>query len=366
MFGGNNDKKPVLEAYDIWESEFQAGNLPISAEERFRKSGQRLVTLFFNVGLFENPYLSLEESRKVVGSQDKRDAGYQTQLDSIVLLKNKNKTIKKADVLKDYKNKTVYIPSSIRYGFASVFSPAQNVSDPTMDVEIAKLYFKEVLTDTPITDSSGKVTGFKAPDVSKADIVIVGMMSPDNGNNFSKAGLKDGKFYPLSLQYGQYTANGPNVRRTSLSGDISSDGSKQNRSYFGEKSQIGNEYDLTAVLNARKAIDATGKNIPLLVALKAKNPVIVSEFEAQTDAIVTGFSVSDQAYFDILLGKQEPKGLLPMQFPKDMATVEAQKEDVGQDLTPYTDTAGNVYDFGYGLNYKGVISDGRTKKYAGR
>jgi beta-glucosidase len=75
--------------------------------------------------------------------------------------------------------------------------------------------------------------------------------------------------------------------------------------------------------------------------------------------------VSDQAYFDILLGRQEPKGLLPMQFPKDMSAVEAQKEDVGQDLTPYTDTMGNAYDFGYGLNYKGVISDARTKRYAG-
>jgi beta-glucosidase len=363
MFGGNNDKKPVLEAYDIWEAEFQAGNLPVSAEERFRQSGKRLVTLFFNAGLFENPYLSLEESRKVVGSQDKRDAGYQAQLDSIVMLKNKNSAIKTADVLKDYKNKTVYIPSSIWYGFASIWGPAQNSSGPTMDVEIAKQYFKEVLTDTPITDASGTVTGFKPPDIANADMVIVGMRSPDNGGVFSKAGLKDGKFYPLSLQYRPYTADGPNVRRTSLSGDILSDGSKQNRSYFGAVSLIGNEYDLDAVLNARKLI--AGKNIPLLVALKAKNPAVVAEFEAQADAIVAGFSVSDQAYFDILLGRQEPKGLLPMQFPKDMSAVEAQKEDVGQDLAPYTDTMGNAYDFGYGLNYKGVISDARTKRYAG-
>jgi len=26
-------------------------------------------------------------------------------------------------------------------------------------------------------------------------------------------------------------------------------------------------------------------------------------------------------------------------------------------MTPYTDAAGNVYDYGFGLNYAGVISD---------
>ena len=192
------------------------------------------------------------------------------------------------------------------------------------------------------------------------------MISPHNGNIFSNAGLKDGKFYPLSLQYRPYTAT-TNVRQTSISGDVLSNGAKENRSYYGATSLIGNEYDLDSVLNARAKIaeieGRTTRKIPLIVALKAVNPTVVSEFERQVDAIVTGFSVSDQAYFDIILGRQEPKGLLPIQFPRDMATVEAQKEDVGQDLTPYTDEMGNVYDFGYGLNYRGIISDERTAKY---
>ncbi|MDR2534464.1 MAG: glycoside hydrolase family 3 C-terminal domain-containing protein [Treponema sp.] len=370
MFGGNNDKQPVLEAYDMWEQRYQEGLLPVSGAERFRQSGERLVTLILNTGLFENPYLSLSESKAVVGSQDKRDAGYQAQLDSIVMLKNKNQVIKKADVQQDYKNKTVYIPSSIRRGFKTVFAPAMDTKDPTMDIGAAEQYFKEVLTDTPITNPSGTVTGFQPPDLSNVDLVIIGMMSPDNGNNFSSAGLKDGAFYPLSLQYRPYTANGDKVRKTSISGDMLANGGKQNRGYFGAVSLIANEYDLDALLNARNAVAGveakTGRKIPLLVALKAKNPTIVQEFEPYADGIVTGFSVSDQAYFDILLGKQEPRGLLPMQFPKDMAAVEAQLEDVGQDLVPYTDEMGNVYDFGYGLGYAGVISDERTARYAGR
>ncbi len=58
-----------------------------------------------------------------------------------------------------------------------------------------------------------------------------------------------------------------------------------------------------------------------------------------------------------MLGLHEPQGRLPVQFPKDMDTVEAQQEDVAKDMTPYTDANGNKYDYGFGLNYAGVISE---------
>ena len=59
----------------------------------------------------------------------------------------------------------------------------------------------------------------------------------------------------------------------------------------------------------------------------------------------------------------EQAGLLPMQMPMDMSTVEKEFEDVPHDMVPYKDANGHVYDFGYGLNWKGVIKDERTEKY---
>ena len=67
---------------------------------------------------------------------------------------------------------------------------------------------------------------------------------------------------------------------------------------------------------------------------------------------------------DILTGKVEPSGLLPMQMPLNMSVVEKQKEDVPHDMLTYKDSQGHSYDFGYGLNWKGVIKDARTIKYA--
>ena len=51
-----------------------------------------------------------------------------------------------------------------------------------------------------------------------------------------------------------------------------------------------------------------------------------------------------------------------MQMPADMKTVETQKEDVPFDMVCHVDSEGNTYDFGFGLNWSGVIKDARVEK----
>jgi len=49
-----------------------------------------------------------------------------------------------------------------------------------------------------------------------------------------------------------------------------------------------------------------------------------------------------------------------------MATVEKQAEDVPFDMTSYKDSEGNVYDFGFGMNWNGIIDDERVSRYQNR
>ena len=65
----------------------------------------------------------------------------------------------------------------------------------------------------------------------------------------------------------------------------------------------------------------------------------------------------------MISGRFPPSGLLPCQLPADMRTVEEQFEDTPRDMRCYIDSDGNKYDFAFGLNWKGVISDKRTKRY---
>ncbi|RAX21572.1 MULTISPECIES: glycoside hydrolase family 3 N-terminal domain-containing protein [unclassified Actinomyces] len=358
MFGGNNDAAPVLAAYDLWQEAYEAGELDIDAQTRWQQSAARILTMSFNIGAFDDPFLDLAASQAQVGSQDKVTAGQEAQLNSVVTLKNDGAIT--LDPEADFSDKTVYIPQTYDTGFNSAFSEAEYTEGPSLDVEVAEQYFGKVVTDEVEYDADGHVTGYTAPDLTDVDLVLVGMRSPINGTSFSKAGWneEEDSWYPLSLQYGTYTADGENVRRTSISGDILDDGGRENRSYYGATSAISNAADLDAFNRAADAVAASDRDIPVVVALKATNPVVPAEFEARADAIVVGFGVADEALIRIALGLHESNGRLPIQFPADMDTVEANQEDVPKDLTPYTDSAGNAYDYGFGLHLDGsVIED---------
>lgn len=354
MFGGNNDGAPVLAAYDMWQADFEAGVNDIDAQTRWQQTAQRVLTMEFNADAFDNPYLELEDSQATVGSQDKVDAGIEAQLNSIVTLKNDGAIT--LDEKADFSDKTVYVPHSYNFGHNGLFGPAETTEGLTIDEDVLAKYFKEVVTDE-VTENEDGTFSYTAPDLSNVDIALVGMDSPSAGAVFANSGYdkEAGTWYPLSLQYRPYTADGPNVRQTSISGDILEDGTKQNRSYYGQTSRLANEADLDAMLRTRDAVDASGKDIPVITVIRANNPVIPAEFEAQSDAIIVGFGTADEALVQIALGMHESNGRLPIQFPKDMDTVEASQEDVAKDVTPYTDSLGNTYDYGFGLHLDGTV-----------
>ena len=138
---------------------------------------------------------------------------------------------------------------------------------------------------------------------------------------------------------------------------------KENRSYFGQTAIITNESHLNLLLNTASAANK------VIVALDVSNPMVFDEFESEVDAILVGFGgnrsdhVPDKAFLEIIAGQVEPSGLLPMQMPANMETVEAQFEDVPRDMECFVDSDGNTYDFAFGLNWSGVIIDDRTAKY---
>lgn len=354
MFGGNNDVAPVLAAYDLWNEAYEAGEVDIDADERWTLTGQRVLSLIFNVGLYESAYLDPEESEQIIASEDRVNAGFQAQLDSAVLLKN-NDVIAESGA-GDWSDQTAYIPRSYDTGHPH-FGVTTYTEGATIDIETAEQYFGAVVTDEYELDENDEVIEYQAPDLSDVDVVVVGMRSPDNGTLFSHAGYDQEMetYYPFSLQYRPYTADGPNVREVSIAGDIGEDGEQENRSYFGETSRISNEADLDAFERAVDAVEASGQDIPILVILKTNNPTVPTEFEEDADAIIAAFGISDQAALEVALGLHEPQGRLPIGFPASMDAVEAQLEDVGEDHETYVDSAGNDWSFGYGLNWSGVI-----------
>ncbi|MEY4278442.1 MAG: hypothetical protein RL377_446, partial [Bacteroidota bacterium] len=333
QFGGNNDAKPVLEAYQMGVKEHGEPYM----RKRFEQSAVRLLLNIFRVGLFENPYLDPNETKLIVGKPEFMKAGYDAQLKSIVLIKNKNKTLPIA------KGKTVYIPKRITPAGINFFGqPSPEKVDYPVNLELVKKYYN--VTDDP----------------SKADFAIVFIKSPMSGGYSSEDRKAGGNGYvPISLQLKDYTA--VDAREHSIAaGDPVIDSTIKDRSYKGKTSKSNTYPDLNTILATKKAMN--GK--PVIVSVAISNPMVFGEFEKEVDAIVGEFGVQVDAQMDIISGKVEPSGLLPMQMPLNMSVVEEQFEDKPHDMTPYKDAQGHVYDFGYGLNWKGVIHDARTAKYA--
>ncbi|MFD2933171.1 glycoside hydrolase family 3 protein [Spirosoma flavum] len=331
QFGGNNESKPVMDAYQMGVKEHGIAFM----RTRFEQSAVRLLKNVFRVGLFENPYLDPNVSQKSVGTGEFMKAGYQAQLESIVMLKNK------ANALPLTKGKTVYIPKRFTpagRNFLGMDTPEK--LDYPVSLAIVKKYF--TVTDKP----------------AEADYALVFIQSPNSGGGYNSAEAKAGGtgYVPVSLQYGDYTAQGS--RNPSIAGGDPLE-KFTNRTYNGKTAKTINSSDLSMVTETF----AMMKGKPVIVALQVSNPTVVREFEKESNAILAHFGVQDQALLEIITGLHEPSALLPMQLPADMKTVEAQAEDVPRDMTSYVDSSGNVYDFGFGLNWKGVIKDARTAKY---
>ncbi len=333
QFGGNNDINPVLEAYQMGVKEHGESFM----RKRFEQSAVRLLLNIFRVGLFENSYLDPMETKAIVGKPEFMKAGYDAQLKSVVMIKNQNKT------LPIQKGKTVYIPKRITPAGINFFGqPSPEKTEYPVNLELIKKYYN--VTEDP----------------AKADFAIVFIKSPISGG-YSIADREAGGngYVPISLQLKEYTA--VDARAQSIAaGDPVVDPTITNRSYLNKTSKSNSYPDLNTILETKKAMN--GK--PVLVSVNISNPMVFGEFEKEVDAIVGEFGVQVEALMDIISGKTEPSGLLPLQMPLNMSTVEKQMEDVPHDMTPYVDANGNVYDFGYGLNWKGVIKDARTEKYS--
>ncbi len=199
------------------------------------------------------------------------------------------------------------------------------------------------------------------PHPNAADFALVFVSSPESPDGgYSLADRKAGGngYVPISLQYNPYTA--AEAREHSIAaGDPVIDPAITDRSYKGKSTRTANANDLDVLLNTREMMGTK----PVIAVVDVSNPMIFHEFEAAMDGIIVSFGNTTQSILDIISGRYEPQGLLPFQMPANMETVEKQCEDVPFDLDCHIDTENNKYDFGYGLNWKGVIRDARTEKY---
>ena len=305
-FGGSVKASEIMAAWPLWCEKYGEK----SARERWESSARIILESMFRTGLFENPYVDADNAEKVLSDSDAFASGEEAQRRSVVMVKN--------HVLPISDDAKVYVPQRQIPGVYSMtgrLKKAPYVGYSVDTAEVAKHY-----------------TIVRNPEV--ADFALVAITEPEGG-----IGYKDGQYMPISLQYSPYTATKARVQ--SVAGS---------RSYRGRHIEVENATDL-ALVQETKAVMG---DKPVVVLLSATRPVVM-EFEPWADAILVAFGVRSKAFLEIVSGAFEPTGRLPMQFPANMDTVEQQLEDVPQDMQPWKDADGNIYNFGFGLDWTGKI-----------
>jgi beta-glucosidase len=262
-------------------------------------------------------------------------AGYEAQLHSIVMLKNNDGCLPRAPKSRIYLPKRHYPAMTGFWG-----EKYEEHTDYPIRRDLVERYFTVV------------------DDPAEADFALVDIDEPMGGFGYSRADLEAGGngYVPISLQYRPYTAS--SARQPSIAGGDPKE-PFTDRSYRGKTVATHNEADLDLVLETRRLMG----DKPVVVTINASRPLVLAELEPTADAILLCFGIQNRAKLDIISGMFEPQGLLPFQMPADMETVERQNEDVPQDMTPYRDRNGHRYDFAFGMNWNGIISDHRTARY---
>lgn len=331
QMGGEVFADRIMEAYRLWSAKYGDD----SARDRWEQSARRILTGFFRIGLFENPYVDPANADKVLNDPELHAKGEEAQRKSIVMIKNMD------GVLPVAKKAKVYVPLRNIPGIYSMTGRQKKAPHVGYSVDTAEVAKRYVIVDTP----------------EEADFALVAISEPEGGIGYSRKDIEKGGngYLPISLQYSPYTAI--HARGKSIAGGDPAE-AFINRSYKGKSICVENSTDLDLVRETKKAMG--GK--PVVVLHSTTRPTVM-EFEPYADAILVGFGVRSAAYLDIITGSFRPCGLLPMQFPADMKTVEEQSEDTPHDMVPYRDASGNEYDFAFGMDWDGIINDSRTTKY---
>lgn len=370
---------------------------------RLEDTARRITRQFFTLGMFDNPFLNIEDSMAIVMNADHVARGLDAQSQSIIMLKNDG-------VISENwagERPLVYVPMGLNTPGAHTDGTPHYAFAHRVPLEILEDHF-DVITDsvastlTGVTATAGAAEGttFASPDdiirasaedIADVDFILVFMQGPICANSnwnmgihhdhwahgpvptwdYHKINLNHITYIPIALQYRPYRAVNDYVREMSIAGRSilwsleelygpEEFYERENRSYFGQRSMPLNEHELDFLFDI---IEIAPEGVPIIVAMNAARGYIFAEFEDYVDAIFLGFGVLNDAFLPLVLGHVEPSALLPIQMPLDMLAVERQYEDVPRDMDVFVDSMGNAYDFAFGLNWSGVISDWRTERY---
>jgi beta-glucosidase len=310
---GPNFLEPLVELV-------KEGRIPVSYID---KSAAKILESKFKLGLFENPYVDESLAAKVMNNSYAQSLALQSAREGIVLLKNdsvngkpflplSNKAMKILVTGPNANNQTMLGDWSLLQPDENVitaYEGIKQIAPAGSNVEVFETGTVKKIEEATITEAANK-----AKDV---DVVVVVV-----GEN--------------SLRYqNKEKTSGENIDRDNII-------------LIGQQNQL------------IKALEKSGK--PVIVVLVNSRPLAVGEITKNTPALIEAWEPGNfggQALAEIIFGKYNPSGKLPMSIPRSVGQVPTYYNYKPSNyFHKYIETQSSaLYPFGFGLSYTNFAYD---------
>lgn len=270
---------------DLMEEYTQEGKID---EAILTAAATRIVKVKFEMGMFENPYCDVDYAVSFVGNEENRKVNLQAAREAMTLLKNDGALPLNPDA-----KQTILVCGPRAFDTDSLVGGWSSAQDGLTIADAVAAYAGENTTVLTEKEDVGVIKEL----AQQADVIIVSIGEP----------------------------------------------SYQHDPVWG--------YDTLEIVQSQQEIleaaVASGKTV--ITVVTGGRPYILTWCDENTNAILEAYYPGAKggiAIAETLFGMNNPTGKTPMQFPRNMESVNAQEGDVSFDLE------NPLYDYGFGLSYE--------------
>ncbi len=270
---------------DLMEEYTQEGKID---ETILTAAATRIVKVKFEMGMFENPYCDVDYAVSFVGNEENQKVNLQAAREAMTLLKNDGALPLNPDA-----KQTILVCGPRAFDTDSLVGGWSSAQDGMTIADAVAAYAGENTTVLTEKEDVGVIKEL----AQQADVIIVSIGEP----------------------------------------------SYQHDPVWG--------YDTLEIVQSQQEIleaaVASGKTV--ITVVTGGRPYILTWCDENTNAILEAYYPGAKggiAIAETLYGMNNPTGKTPMQFPRDMESVNAQEGDVSFDLE------NPLYDYGFGLSYE--------------
>lgn len=270
---------------DLMEEYTQEGKID---EVILTAAATRIVKVKFEMGMFENPYCDVDYAVSFVGNEENQKVNLQAAREAMTLLKNDGALPLNPDA-----KQTILVCGPRAFDTDSLVGGWSSAQDGLTIADAVAAYAGENTTVLTEKEDVGVIKEL----AQQADVIIVSIGEP----------------------------------------------SYQHDPVWG--------YDTLEIVQSQQEIleaaVASGKTV--ITVVTGGRPYILTWCDENTNAILEAYYPGAKggiAIAETLFGMNNPTGKTPMQFPRNMESVNAQEGDVSFDLE------NPLYDYGFGLSYE--------------